>query len=165
MLKSVVKTQNIEKEKEVMILMFLSYFVPMTQSYAGIISILSVQIHLAPRTADESEFPRNWKTWKRNYLFGRCNGDNCNYSHRKDAPLTRVRLPWKHHNFFKNISFINLFQLVNSILDARKSIDLALFEITSEELSGEWIHEHLILITRTSHPYDNYHGQMMSLWI
>jgi len=50
----------------------------------------------------------------RNYLFGRCNGDNCNYSHRKDAPLTR---------------------LVNSILDARKSIDLALFEITSEELS------------------------------
>ena len=42
MLKSVLKTQNIEKEKEVMILMFLSYFVPMTQSYAGIISILSV---------------------------------------------------------------------------------------------------------------------------
>ena len=41
MLKSVVKTQNVEKEKEVMILMFLSYFVPMTQSYAGIISILS----------------------------------------------------------------------------------------------------------------------------
>ena len=40
MLKSVVATQNIEKEKEVMILMFLSYFVPMTQSYAGIISIL-----------------------------------------------------------------------------------------------------------------------------
>ena len=61
--------------------------------------------------------------------------------------------------------FINLFQLVNSILDARKSIDLALFEITSEELSGEWIHEHLILITRTSHPYDNYHRLMMSLWI
>ena len=144
MLKSVVKTQNVEKEKEVMILMFLSYFVPMTQSYAGIISILSVPstAHLAPRTTDESEFPRNWKTWKRNYLFGRCNGDNCNYSHRKDAPLTRVRPLWNHHNFFFQMAyFINLFQLVNSILDARKSIDLALFEITSEELSGEWIHQ------------------------
>ena len=48
MLKSVVKTQNVEKEKEVMILMFLSYFVPMTQSYAGIISILSVQCPTGP---------------------------------------------------------------------------------------------------------------------
>ena len=60
MLKSVVATQNIEKEKEVMILMFLSYFVPMTQSYAGIISILSLpsgRVHLGPsipQTPDES---------------------------------------------------------------------------------------------------------------
>ena len=157
MLKSVVKTQNIEKGKEVMILMFLSYFVPMTQSYAGIISILSVSttVHLAPRTADESEFPRNRKTWKRNYLFGRCNGDNCNYSHRKDAPLTRVRPLWKHHKFFLNITFY-LFQLVNSILDARKSIDLALFEITSEELSGEWIYQKWA-------PYP-YYKNMTPLW-
>ena len=56
MLKSFVKTQNVEKEKELMILMFLSYFVPMTQSYAGIISILSVQCRPGPplpQTPDE----------------------------------------------------------------------------------------------------------------
>ena len=41
--KSVVKTQNVEKEKEVMKLMFLSYSVLMTQSYAGIVQFCAVR--------------------------------------------------------------------------------------------------------------------------
>ncbi|CAG5085405.1 Oidioi.mRNA.OKI2018_I69.PAR.g10885.t1.cds [Oikopleura dioica] len=49
-----------------------------------------------------------------NLLFSKCRDDSCSYCHDRDAPLAR---------------------LVRTIQNAKRTIDLALFEITSEELT------------------------------